>query len=117
MKIKPLNNTVIVKRVESNEVTHGGIILPLNVTEEKEIGKGDVIAKDKNIKDIKIGERILFKKYSPDIIKVDNENLQVVRYDDIIAILQNDDHRSITIDSDFEKDTLQPNDPKFKKAY
>ena len=95
MKIRPLQDRVIVKRVKEEEKTKGGIIIP-DTAKEKPI-EGEVIAvgngkvsEDGKVRplDIKAGDRILFGKYSGTEVKVDGEDLLVMREDDVMAVIE-----------------------------
>lgn len=94
MKIRPLNDRVIVKRVEEEQKTAGGIIIPDTAKEKPQ--EGEVVAvgpgkRDENGKrvalEIKQGDRILFGKYAGTEIKIDGEEHVFMREDDILAIL------------------------------
>lgn len=97
MNLKPLSDHVIVKPLKENEVTKSGIVLPDTVDKEKP-EKGEVIAVgpgkwdedgEKRIPvSVKVGDKVLFKKYSPDEIKVDDEEVLVLSESDIIAIIE-----------------------------
>ncbi len=94
MKIKPLHDRIIVKRLEEEEKTKGGIIIP-DTAKEKPI-EGMVIAVgDGKIKDgkkipmeIKKGDRVLFSKYGGTEVKIDGEECLMMKEDDILAILE-----------------------------
>jgi chaperonin GroES len=96
MKIKPLNDYVLVEPIKQEEVTKGGIIIPDTAREERAI-KGKVIAVgpgkvndqgERTPLNIKEGQIILFKKYAPDEIKIDDKEYYFIREDDIMAILE-----------------------------
>ena len=96
MKLKPLNDHVIVKAITEDEVTKSGIVLPDTVDKEKP-EKGEVIAiGEGKLLDsggraqmsVKVGDKVLFKKYSPDEIKIDQEEYLVIKEEDIMAILE-----------------------------
>ncbi|MBU4347305.1 co-chaperone GroES [Patescibacteria group bacterium] len=96
MKLKPLHDHVIVKAIIEDEVTKSGIVLPDTVDKEKP-EKGEVIAigpgklmenGQRALMSVKIGDKVMFKKYSPDEIKVDEEEYLVISEGDIIAILE-----------------------------
>lgn len=96
MKIKPLHSNVIVKPITEDEVTKSGIVLPDTVDKERP-EKGEVVAvgEGKLLDDgkrapmsVKIGDKVMFKKYSPDEVKVDGEDYLVISEGDIIATLQ-----------------------------
>ena len=95
MKIRPLQDRVIVKRVKEEEMTKGGIIIP-DTAKEKPI-EGEVIAvgngkaNDKGELrklDIKAGDRILFGKYSGTEVKIDGEEHLILREDDILGVIE-----------------------------
>jgi len=95
MKIRPLQDRVIVKRVKEEEKTKGGIIIP-DTAKEKPI-EGEVIAVGvgKTLDDgtlrkpeIKPGERILFGKYSGTEVKIDGEEHLILRDDDILGVIE-----------------------------
>ena len=93
MKLRPLHDRVIVKRLEEEKKSAGGIIIPDNAAEKPV--KGEILAvgpgkKDDNGKnialDLKVGDTVLFGKYSGSEVKVDGEDLLVMREDDVIAV-------------------------------
>ncbi len=95
MKIRPLQDRVIVKRVEEEGKTKGGIIIPDTAKEKPmeglviSVGKGKTADDGKLIKpDVKAGDRILFGKYSGTEVKIDGEELLIMREDDILGILE-----------------------------
>ena len=101
MKLRPLHDRVIVKRVEQETKTASGIVIPDNVAEKPDQGEvlavgpgkrnektGDFIALN-----IRVGDRVLFGKYSGQTVKVDGDELLVMREEDIMAIVQ--DRKSV----------------------
>ena len=97
MNLKPLHDHVIVKAITEDEVTKAGIVLPDTVDKEKP-EKGEVVAVGPGkIMDngqrapmsVKVGEKVMFKKYSPDEIKVDDKEYLVISEGDIMAIIEN----------------------------
>ena len=95
MNIRPLHDRVIVKRMEEERTSPGGIVLPDGAT-EKPI-KGEVVAAGNGkvldsgeirALDVKAGDQVLFGKYSGTEIKVDGEELLVMKEDDIVAICE-----------------------------
>ncbi|MCB1875649.1 MAG: co-chaperone GroES [Chromatiales bacterium] len=95
MKIRPLHDRVIVRRMEEERTTAGGIVIPDSATEKPvrgeiiAVGNGKV-ADDGSVRplDVKAGDRILFGKYSGTEVKVDGEELLVMREDDIMAVIE-----------------------------
>jgi len=95
MKIKPLGERVIVKPISEDITTKAGIVLPETVEKEK-AEKGEVIAVGPGRlldngqiapMSVKVGDKVMFKKYSPDEIKVDEEELLIISESDILAII------------------------------
>ncbi len=96
MNLKPLNDNVIIKPITADEVTKAGIVLPDTVDKEKP-EKGEVVAVGEGklldngqraVMSVKVGQKVMFKKYSPDEIKIDEEDYLVISQSDIIAIIQ-----------------------------
>ena len=94
MKIRPLQDRIIVKRVQEEEKTKGGIIIP-DTAKEKPI-EGKVIAvgngkvnEDGSVRplDVKAGDRILFSKYAGTDIKIDGEEYLILREDEVLAVI------------------------------
>jgi chaperonin GroES len=95
MKVKPLQDRVIVKRLEEEEKTKGGIIIPDTAKEKPQEGKviavGDGKVNDKGERvalEVKAGDRVLFGKYSGNDITIDGEEHLIMKEDDIIAIIK-----------------------------
>jgi chaperonin GroES len=95
MKIRPLQDRVIVKRIAEEAKTKGGIIIPDTAKEKPmeglvvSVGKGKTADDGKLIKpDVKAGDRILFGKYSGTEVKIDGDELLIMREDDILGILE-----------------------------
>jgi chaperonin GroES len=89
MKIRPLQDRVIVKRIEEEAKTKGGIIIPDTAKEKPMEGLGKTAEDGKLIKpDVKAGDRILFGKYSGTEVKIDGDELLIMREDDILGILE-----------------------------
>jgi chaperonin GroES len=95
MKIRPLQDRVLVKRIEEEEKTKGGIIIPDTAKEKPQEGKVIAVGKGKTNEDgklipldVKVGDRILFSKYSGSDIKIDNEEHLIMREDDILGVIE-----------------------------
>jgi chaperonin GroES len=95
MKIRPLQDRVIVKRLEEEEKTKGGIIIPDTAKEKPQegkviaVGKGKVTEDGKVIPlDVKPGDKILFGKYSGTEIKIEGEEHLIMREEDILGIIE-----------------------------
>ncbi len=95
MKIRPLQDRVIVQRVEEEEKTKGGIIIPDTAKEKPQEGKIVAVGKGKvgddgkvHPLDVKVGDRILFGKYSGTEVKLSGEDYLIMREDDILGVLE-----------------------------
>lgn len=95
MKIRPLHDRVIVKRMEEERTTASGIVIPGSAAEKPD--QGEVVAvgpgkKDENGKVIamalKVGDRVLFGKYSGQAVKVDGDELLVMREEDVMGVVE-----------------------------
>jgi chaperonin GroES len=97
MKIRPLHDRVIVKRIDEEEKTSGGIIIPDSAKEKTQqgkviaVGKGMLLRSGKgkvNPMAVKKGDRVLFGKYAGTDIKIDGEEHLIMREDDILAVIK-----------------------------
>ncbi len=95
MKIRPLHDRVVVKRMEEERTSPGGIVIPDSATEKPikgevmAVGNGKVTdSGDIRALDLKTGDKVLFGKYSGTEVKVDGEDLLVMREDDIMAVIE-----------------------------
>jgi chaperonin GroES len=96
MRLKPLHSNVIVKAIEADEITPSGIVLPETVGKDKPeqgeiiaVGEGSLSEKGEKIPvAVKIGDKVVFKKYSPDEIKIDNKKYLIIDEKDILAIIE-----------------------------
>jgi len=95
MKIRPLHDRVIVKRMEEERKTASGIVIPANATEKPD--QGEILAvgagkKDDQGKliplDVKVGDRVLFGKYAGQAVKIEGEELLVMREEDIMGVVE-----------------------------
>lgn len=94
MKIRPLHDRVIVKRLEEERTTAGGIVIPDTATEKPSrgeivaVGNGKVLDNgDVRALDVQVGNHVLFGKYAGTEVKVDEDELLVMREDDIMAVI------------------------------
>jgi chaperonin GroES len=94
MKIRPLHDRVIVKRVEEERKTAGGIVIPDNAAEKPDQGEVLAIGTGKVMEDgkvrpleVKVGDRVLFGKYSGSTVKLDGDELLVMREEDIMGVI------------------------------
>jgi chaperonin GroES len=95
MKVKPLQDRLVVKRLEEEEKTKGGIIIPDAAKEKPQegrvvaIGDGKVLESGQRVAlSVKVGDKILFGKYSGTEIKIDGDEHLILREDDVLAIIE-----------------------------
>ena len=96
MNLRPLHDRVIVKRMEEERMSAGGIVIPDSATEKPvrgevlAVGNGKILENgEKRALDINVGDMILFGKYSGTEVKVEGEELLVMREEDIMAVIEN----------------------------
>ena len=94
MKIRPLHDRVIVKRLEEERTSPGGIVIPDTAAEKPVQGKIVAVGKGRILEngqvrscDVKVGDRILFGKYSGTEVKIDGEELLIMKESDIMGVL------------------------------
>jgi chaperonin GroES len=94
LNIRPLHDRVIIKREEEERTSAGGIVIPDSATEKPirgeviAVGKGKILENgDTRPLDVKVGDKVLFGKYSGTEVKVDGDDLLVMREEDIVAIV------------------------------
>ena len=95
MKIRPLHDRILIKRMEEQEQKKGGIIIPDTAKEKPQegeviaVGNGKVSDEGKKIPlDVKAGDKILFGKYSGSEVKIDDEEYLIMREEDVLAIIE-----------------------------
>ncbi|HYW91070.1 MAG TPA: co-chaperone GroES [Gammaproteobacteria bacterium] len=95
MKIRPLHDRVIVKRMEEERTTPGGIVIPDSAAEKPQKGEVTAVGNGKILEDgevrkldVKVGDKVLFGKFSGTEVKVGDEDLLVMREDDIMAVIE-----------------------------
>lgn len=95
MKIRPLHDRIIVKRFEEGEVVKGGIIIPDTAKEKPQqgeviaVGNGKILENGNKVPlDVKAGDTILFGKYSGNEIKIDDQELLILREDEVLGVIE-----------------------------
>ena len=95
MKIRPLNDRILVKRLEEEEKTAGGIIIPDSAKEKP--AEGEIVAVgpgkmndagERAAMDVKVGDRVLFSKYGGTDVKYDGDDFLIMREDDILGVIE-----------------------------
>ena len=94
LKIRPLHDRVIIKRLEEERTSPGGIVIPDSATEKPIKGKVIAVGKGKILEngevrplDVKVGDHILFGKYSGTDIKIEGEDVLILREEEVLAVL------------------------------
>lgn len=94
MKIRPLGDRVVIKKIEAEETTKSGIVLPGSAKEKPQeaeivaVGPGGVIDGKEVKMEVKVGDRVLFSKYAGNEIKMDGVEYTILRQDDILAVIE-----------------------------
>ena len=94
MKIRPLHDRVIVRRMEEERTSAGGIVIPDSATEKPAqgeivaVGNGQITDNGVRALDVKVGDQVMFGKFSGTEVKVDGEELLVMREEDIVAVIE-----------------------------
>ncbi len=94
MKIRPLGDRVVIKRLEAEETTKSGIVLPGSAKEKPQeaevvaVGPGGVVDGKEIKMEVKVGDKVLFSKYSGTEVKMDGEEYIIVRQNDILAVVE-----------------------------
>lgn len=94
MRIKPLGDRVVIKRLEAEETTKSGIVLPGSAKEKPQeaevvaVGPGGVVDGKEIRMEVKVGDKVLFSKYAGTEVKIDGEDYTILRQNDILAIVE-----------------------------
>ena len=94
MKIKPLSDKVVVKTLEAEQKTASGIVIPDTAKEKPAqgeviaVGPGKIKHGQKVALSVKVGDKVLYSKYSPQEVKVDGEEYLIISEDDILAVIE-----------------------------
>lgn len=94
MNIRPLGDRVVIKRIEAEETTKSGIVLPGAAKEKPQeaeivaVGPGGVVDGKEIRMEVKVGDRVLFSKYAGNEIKVEGVEYTILRQDDILAVIE-----------------------------
>jgi chaperonin GroES len=94
MKVRPLHDRLLVRRIEEKETVKGGIIIPDTAKEKPQegevlaVGNGKILENGTKVAlDVKVGDKILFGKYSGTDIKIDGEEVLILREDEVLAVI------------------------------
>jgi len=94
MKVRPLHDRLLIRRIEEKETAKGGIIIPDTAKEKPQegevlaVGNGKILENGKKLAPaVKVGDKILFGKYSGTEIKIDGKDVLILREDEVLAVL------------------------------
>jgi chaperonin GroES len=93
MSLKPLGDRVIIKKIEAEERTKSGIVLPSTAKEEPSMAEvvavgADILNDEKKKDQIKVGDRVIFSKYAGTEVKLDGQELTILKLSDILAVVE-----------------------------
>ena len=86
MKLQPLADRIVAKNIEAESKSAAGILLPDSAKEKPQAG--EVLAVGKDVKEVAVGDRILYAKYGPTEVKVEGEDLLLLKEEDVLAIVK-----------------------------
>lgn len=86
MKLSPLADRLVAKPLEAQAKTSTGFYVPESAKEKPQIG--EIVAVGKEVNEVKIGDRIVYSQYKPDTIKVDGDELMIMKEEDVLAIVK-----------------------------
>ena len=93
MNLRPLGERVVIKKVEAEEKTKSGIVLPSSAKEQPQMAEilavgADILNDEKKKEQVKVGDKVIFSKYAGTEIKLDGEELTVLKLEDVLAVVE-----------------------------
>lgn len=92
MNIRPLGDRVVIKKIEAEEKTKSGIVLPTSAQEQPQLAEvlavGNGVTEGENKVDLKVGDKVIFSKYAGTEIKLDGEEVTILKVTDILAVIE-----------------------------
>ena len=88
MKIKPLGDRILVKPVEGEAVTKGGLVIPQTAQEKTTEGVVVAVGDDKDVIKVKLKDKVMYDKYAGTEVKIDGKDHLIVKMDDILAVIE-----------------------------
>lgn len=93
MKLRPLDDKIVIKKIEKEETTASGIVLPSLAKEESNIAEvvatGNKLDTDEDMKGlVKVGDKVIFSKYAGNDIELDDEKYTIIKFQDILAVIE-----------------------------
>ncbi len=86
MKLQPLADRLVAKPLEAQDKTASGFYVPDTAKEKPQMG--EVVAVGKEVKEIKVGDHVVYSQYKPDTVKIDGDELMIMKEEDVLAIAQ-----------------------------
>jgi chaperonin GroES len=86
MKLQPLADRIVAKSLEAQTQTKAGLFIPDTAKEKPQMGQVQAVGKD--VKEVKVGDQILYTKYGPNEVNVDGEELLLLKEEDVLAVVQ-----------------------------
>ncbi len=84
MTLQPLADRVVAKPLEAQDKTSSGFYVPDSAKEKPQMG--EIVAVGKEVKEVKVGDHVVYKQYGPDTIKVDGQDMLIIKEEDVLAI-------------------------------
>lgn len=93
MNLRPLGKRVVIKKVEAEEKTKSGIVLPSSAKEQPQMAEviavgAEILNDEKTKSEIKVGDKVIFSKYAGTEVKIDNDELTVLKLEEILAVVE-----------------------------
>ena len=93
MKLRPLDDKIVIKKIEKEETTASGLVLPSSAKEESNIAEvvatGNKLDTDEDMKGlVKVGDKVIFSKYAGNDIELDKEKYTIIKFQDILAVIE-----------------------------
>lgn len=92
MNIRPLGDRVVIKKIEAEEKTKSGIVLPTSAQEQPQLAEvlavGNGVTEGENKVDLKVGDKVIFSKYAGTEIKLDGEEVTILKVTDILGVIE-----------------------------
>jgi chaperonin GroES len=85
MKLQPLADRLVAKPLEAQEKTTSGFYVPDSAKEKPQMA--EVVAVGKEVKEIKVGDKVVYSQYKPDTVKVDSQELMIMKEEDVLAVV------------------------------
>ena len=89
MKLRPLDDKIVIKKIEKEETTASGIVLPSSANIAEVIATGNKLDTDEDMKGlVKVGDKVIFSKYAGNDIELDHEKYTIIKFQDILAVIE-----------------------------